>query len=94
MSTFRIGSVLTGRARLYKKMKVGEQLASCRAEEREGQRSDTLTDKWPAKMQLTDWKEKKKIFKRNAAEGPLITSVLHEPDLPILTNHFQLIGEC
>ena len=77
---------------LYKKMKVGEQLRFfAELKSVKGKEADTRIDKWLAKLQLTDWKEKKTkdLSKGMQQKVQFITSVLHEPDLLILDEPFS-----
>ncbi len=77
---------------LYKKMKVGEQLRFfAELKDVKGKEADARIDKWLAKLQLTDWKEKKTkdLSKGMQQKVQFITSVIHEPDLLILDEPFS-----
>ena len=77
---------------LYKKMKVGEQLRFfAELKDVKGKEADARIDKWLAKLQLTDWKQKKTkdLSKGMQQKVQFITSVIHEPDLLILDEPFS-----
>lgn len=77
---------------LYKKMKVGEQLRFfAELKDVTGKEADARIDKWLAKLQLTDWKQKKTkdLSKGMQQKVQFITSVIHEPDLLILDEPFS-----
>jgi ABC-2 type transport system ATP-binding protein len=77
---------------LYKRMKVGEQLRFfAELKDVNGKEADARIDKWLAKMQLTDWKQKrtKDLSKGMQQKVQFITSVIHEPDLLILDEPFS-----
>jgi ABC-2 type transport system ATP-binding protein len=77
---------------LYKKMKVGEQLRFfAELKDVKGKEADARIDKWLAKLQLTDWKQKKTkdLSKGMQQKVQFITSVIHEPDLVILDEPFS-----
>jgi ABC-2 type transport system ATP-binding protein len=77
---------------LYKKMKVGEQLRFfAELKDVKGKEADERIDKWLAKLQLTDWKQKKTkdLSKGMQQKVQFITSVIHEPDLLILDEPFS-----
>ena len=77
---------------LYKRMKVGEQLRFfAELKSVKGKEADARIDKWLAKLQLTDWKQKKTkdLSKGMQQKIQFITSVIHEPDLLILDEPFS-----
>src|SRR5437868_15503911 len=77
---------------LYKKMKVGEQLRFfAELKDVRGKDADARIDKWLAKLQLSDWKEKrtKELSKGMQQKVQFITSVIHDPDLLILDEPFS-----
>ncbi len=77
---------------LYKKMKIGEQLRFfAELKDLRGKDAEDRIDKWLAKMQLTDWKEKrtKELSKGMQQKVQFITSVIHDPDLLILDEPFS-----
>src|SRR2546425_5664818 len=77
---------------LYKKMKVGEQLRFfAELKDVTGKEADARIDKWLAKLQLSDWKEKrtKELSKGMQQKVQFITSVIHDPDLLILDEPFS-----
>ena len=77
---------------LYRKMKVGEQLKFfAELKDVRGRDADERIDKWLAKLQLTDWKDKKAkdLSKGMQQKVQFITSVIHEPDLLILDEPFS-----
>ncbi len=77
---------------LYKKMKVGEQLRFfAELKDIHGKEADARIDKWLAKMQLSDWKEKrtKELSKGMQQKVQFITAVIHDPDLLILDEPFS-----
>jgi ABC-2 type transport system ATP-binding protein len=77
---------------LYKRMKVGEQLRFfAELKGVKGKEADARIDKWLAKLQLTDWKQKKTkdLSKGMQQKVQFITSVIHEPDLLILDEPFS-----
>jgi len=77
---------------LYKKMKVGEQLRFfAELKDVKGKEADARVDKWLAKLQLTDWKQKKTkdLSKGMQQKVQFITAVIHEPDLLILDEPFS-----
>jgi len=77
---------------LYKRMKVGEQLRFfAELKDVRGKEADARIDKWLAKLQLTDWKQKKTkdLSKGMQQKVQFITSVIHEPDLLILDEPFS-----
>lgn len=77
---------------LYRKMKVGEQLRFF-AELREvrGKDADERINNWLARLQLTDWKDKraKDLSKGMQQKVQFITAVIHDPDLLILDEPFS-----
>ncbi|MGQ0762378.1 MAG: ABC transporter ATP-binding protein [Acidobacteriota bacterium] len=77
---------------LYRKMKVGEQLRFF-AELKDVRRKDAdeRINKWLAKLQLTDWKNKraKDLSKGMQQKVQFITAVIHDPDLLILDEPFS-----
>src|SRR6266581_728903 len=77
---------------LYKKMKVGEQLRFfAELKDVTGKEADARIDKWLAKLQLTDWKDKrtKELSKGMQQKIQFITAVIHDPDLLILDEPFS-----
>jgi ABC-2 type transport system ATP-binding protein len=77
---------------LYKKMKVGEQLRFfAELKDVTGKEADSRIDKWLAKLQLTDWKDKrtKELSKGMQQKIQFITAVIHDPDLLILDEPFS-----
>ena len=77
---------------LYKKMKVGEQLRFfAELKDIHGKEADGRIDKWLAKLQLTDWKDKrtKELSKGLQQKIQFITAVIHDPDLLILDEPFS-----
>ena len=72
---------------LYKKMKVGEQLKFfAELKNVKGKDADRRVDQWLARMQLSEWKNKKsmELSKGMQQKIQFITAVLHDPDLLIL----------
>ena len=77
---------------LYKKMKVGEQLRFfAELKDIHGKEADARIDRWLAKLQLTDWKDKrtKELSKGMQQKVQFITAVIHDPDLLILDEPFS-----
>jgi ABC-2 type transport system ATP-binding protein len=77
---------------LYKRMKVGEQLRFfAELKDLRGKEAEARIDSWLAKLQLTDWKEKrtKELSKGMQQKVQFITSVIHDPDLVILDEPFS-----
>src|ERR1043166_8990674 len=77
---------------LYKKMKVGEQLRFfAELKDVTGKEADARIDKWLAKLQLTDWKDKRtqELSKGMQQKVQFITAVIHDPDLLILDEPFS-----
>lgn len=77
---------------LYKKMKVGEQLRFfAELKDVKGKEADSRIDRWLAKLQLSDWKDKrtKDLSKGMQQKVQFITSVIHDPDLLILDEPFS-----
>ena len=77
---------------LYKKMKVGEQLRFfAELKDVRGKDADARIDQWLAKLQLSDWKDKrtKELSKGMQQKVQFITSVIHDPDLLILDEPFS-----
>jgi ABC-2 type transport system ATP-binding protein len=77
---------------LYRKMKVGEQLRFfAELKSVRGKDADERINNWLAKLQLTDWKNKraKDLSKGMQQKVQFITAVLHEPDLLILDEPFS-----
>ncbi|HKO35955.1 MAG TPA: ABC transporter ATP-binding protein [Pyrinomonadaceae bacterium] len=77
---------------LYKKMKVGEQLRFfAELKDVRGKDADERINKWLAKLQLTDWKNKraKDLSKGMQQKVQFITAVIHDPDLLILDEPFS-----
>ena len=77
---------------LYRKMKVGEQLRFfAELKDVRGKDADERINNWLAKLQLTDWKNKraKDLSKGMQQKVQFITAVLHDPDLLILDEPFS-----
>ncbi|HEV2905572.1 MAG TPA: ATP-binding cassette domain-containing protein [Pyrinomonadaceae bacterium] len=77
---------------LYRKMKVGEQLRFfAELKDVRGKDADERINHWLAKLQLTDWKNKraKDLSKGMQQKVQFITAVLHDPDLLILDEPFS-----
>src|SRR6266702_299671 len=77
---------------LYKKMKVGEQLRFfAELKDLRGKEADARIDRWLARFQLTEWKEKRtrELSKGMQQKVQFITAVIHEPDLLILDEPFS-----
>jgi ABC-2 type transport system ATP-binding protein len=77
---------------LYKKMKVGEQLRFfAELKGLRGGEAGQRIDKWLAKLQLTDWKDKrtKELSKGMQQKVQFIIAVIHNPDLVILDEPFS-----
>jgi len=77
---------------LYRKMKVGEQLRFfAELKDVRGKDADERINKWLAKLQLTDWKNKpaKDLSKGMQQKVQFITAVIHDPDLLILDEPFS-----
>jgi ABC-2 type transport system ATP-binding protein len=77
---------------LYKKMKIGEQLKFfAELKNVTGKEIDARIDKWLARLNLTEWKNKKamELSKGMQQKVQFITAILHEPDLLILDEPFS-----
>jgi len=77
---------------LYRKMKVGEQLRFfAELKDLRGKEADARIDSWLAKLQLSDWKNKraKDLSKGMQQKVQFITAVIHDPDLLILDEPFS-----
>ena len=77
---------------LYKKMKIGEQLRFfAELKNVGGKESEQRIDKWLARLNLTEWKNKKsmELSKGMQQKAQFITAILHEPDLLILDEPFS-----
>src|SRR5918992_1539670 len=77
---------------LYRKMKIGEQLRFfAELKDVRGKDADERINNWLAKLQLTDWKNKraKDLSKGMQQKVQFITAVLHDPDLLILDEPFS-----
>lgn len=77
---------------LYKKMKVGEQLRFfAELKDVRGKDADERINRWLAKLELTDWKNKraKDLSKGMQQKVQFITAVIHDPDLLILDEPFS-----
>jgi len=77
---------------LYRKMKVGEQLKFfAELKDVRGKEADARVDRWLAKLQLSDWKNKraKDLSKGMQQKVQFITAVIHDPDLLILDEPFS-----
>lgn len=77
---------------LYKKMKIGDQLKFF-AELKNVARKDIdeRIDKWLARLNLTEWKNKKamELSKGMQQKVQFVTAIIHEPDLLILDEPFS-----
>lgn len=77
---------------IYKKMKVGEQLAFfANLKGLDGAEASKRVDEWLARLQLSDWKEKKaeELSKGMQQKVQFIATVMHEPELLILDEPFS-----
>ncbi len=77
---------------LYKKMRIGEQLKFFAELKNVGSKKiDERIDKWLARLNLTEWKNKKamELSKGMQQKVQFITAILHEPDLLILDEPFS-----
>ena len=77
---------------LYRKMKVGEQLRFfAELKDVRGKEADARINSWLAKLQLSDWKNKraKDLSKGMQQKVQFITAVIHDPDLLILDEPFS-----
>lgn len=77
---------------LYKKMKVGEQLRFFgELKGLSGREAEAVTDRWLAKMKLTDWKARKtdELSKGMQQKIQFIATVMHDPELLILDEPFS-----
>lgn len=77
---------------LYRKMKVGEQLRFfAELKDVRGKEADQRIDRWLAKLQLGDWKNKcaKDLSKGMQQKVQFITAIIHDPDLLILDEPFS-----
>ena len=77
---------------LYRKMKVGEQLKFfAELKDVRGKEADERIDRWLAKLQLSDWKNKraKELSKGMQQKVQFIMAVIHDPDLLILDEPFS-----
>ena len=77
---------------LYRKMKVGEQLRFfAELKDLRGKEVDARINSWLAKLQLSDWKNKraKDLSKGMQQKVQFITAVIHDPDLLILDEPFS-----
>ncbi|HVF89275.1 MAG TPA: ATP-binding cassette domain-containing protein [Blastocatellia bacterium] len=77
---------------IYKKMKVGEQLVFfANLKGLYGAEALRRVDEWLAKLQLSEWKEKKaeELSKGMQQKVQFIATVMHEPDLLILDEPFS-----
>ena len=77
---------------LYRKMKIGEQLRFfAELKDVRGKDADDRINNWLAKLQLTDWKNKraKDLSKGMQQKVQFITAVIHDPDLLILDEPFS-----
>ena len=77
---------------LYKKMKVGEQLRFFgELKGMTGRDAERESDRWLARMKLTDWKLKKtdELSKGMQQKVQFVAAVLHDPDLLILDEPFS-----
>jgi ABC-2 type transport system ATP-binding protein len=77
---------------LYRKMKVGEQLRFfAELKDVRGKEADARINSWLAKLQLSDWKNKraKDLSKGMQQKVQFIIAVIHDPDLLILDEPFS-----
>ncbi|HYP28279.1 MAG TPA: ABC transporter ATP-binding protein [Blastocatellia bacterium] len=77
---------------IYKKMKVGEQLIFfANLKGLDGEEASKKVDEWLARLQLSDWKEKKaeELSKGMQQKVQFIATVMHEPELLILDEPFS-----
>ena len=77
---------------LYRKMKVGEQLRFfAELKDLRGKEADARINSWLAKLQLSDWKNKraKDLSKGMQQKVQFITAVIHDPDLLLLDEPFS-----
>src|SRR2546421_8741445 len=77
---------------LYRKMKVGELLRFfAELKDVRGKEADARIKHWLAKLQLSDWKNKraKDLSKGMQQKVQFITAVIHDPDLLILDEPFS-----
>ncbi len=77
---------------LYKKMRVGEQLKFfAELKNLSGRAADEATDRWLAKVKLSEWKRKRasELSKGLQQKIQFIATVMHEPDLFILDELFS-----
>src|SRR6185295_15891119 len=77
---------------LYKKMKVGDQIKYFAALKNvSAKEADQRTDRWLARLKLTEWKNKKssELSKGMQQKVQFINAVIHEPQLLILDEPFS-----
>ena len=77
---------------LYKRMRVGEQLRFFGAlKGMTGREADASTDRWLARLKLSEWKEKKtdELSKGMQQKIQFVATVLHDPDLLVLDEVFS-----
>ncbi len=77
---------------LYKKMKVGEQLAFfAELKGLKHAQSLRLIDEWLARVNLTEWKNKKweELSKGMQQKVQFVSTILHDPELVILDEPFS-----
>jgi ABC-2 type transport system ATP-binding protein len=77
---------------IYKKMKVGEQLVFfANLKGLDGAEASRRVDEWLARLQLSDWKDKKaeELSKGMQQKVQFIATVMHEPELLILDEPFS-----
>ena len=77
---------------IYKKMKVGEQLIFfANLKGLDGAEAAKKVDEWLARLQLSDWKDKKaeELSKGMQQKVQFIATVMHEPELLILDEPFS-----
>src|SRR5947208_7798437 len=87
----RIG-YLPEERRLYKRMKVGEQLRFfAELKSLNAAEAEQRIDEWLKRLELTAWKEKrtKELSKGMQQKIQFITAVIHDPDLVILDEPFS-----
>ncbi len=77
---------------LYKKMKVGEQLAFfAELKGLQGQEAHRRIDAWLKRIEMTEWKNKKweELSKGMQQKVQFVSTILHAPDLVILDEPFS-----
>jgi ABC-2 type transport system ATP-binding protein len=77
---------------LYKKMKIGEQLAFfAELKGLPAEEAHTRIDAWLSRIEMTDWKNKKweELSKGMQQKVQFVSTILHSPDLVILDEPFS-----